>query len=65
MKQQTNTDPGFSTLFAGFAGVKACVDVGGTKVAVSVANTSGLHGRVVERLAQVCQVSDGFDVPRR
>ena len=49
LKQQTNTDPGISSaLFAGFDGIKACVDVGGTKVAVSVADTRGLHGRVVE-----------------
>jgi glucokinase len=34
--------------FSTIAGVKACVDIGGTKVAVSLADTSGLHGRVVE-----------------
>jgi glucokinase len=45
-------DPGFSILFAGFDGVKACVDVGGTKVAVSVADKSGLHGRVFEPTAK-------------
>jgi glucokinase len=37
-----------AAFFAGFTGVKACVDVGGTKVAVSVADQRGLHGRVVE-----------------
>ena len=37
-----------AALFAGFDGVKACVDVGGTKIAVSVADRRGLHGRVVE-----------------
>ena len=37
-----------ASLFASFAGVKACVDVGGTKIAVSVADRRGLHGRVVE-----------------
>ena len=53
MKQQANTDPAISPgLFAGFDGVKACVDVGGTKVAVSVADTRGLHGRVVEPTAK-------------
>jgi hypothetical protein len=34
--------------FAGLDGVKACVDVGGTKVAVSVAGAHGMGGRVVE-----------------
>ena len=34
--------------FAGIAGVRACVDIGGTKVAVSLADARGLHGRVVE-----------------
>jgi glucokinase len=37
-----------ATFFAAFDSVKACVDVGGTKVAVSVADRSGLRGRVVE-----------------
>ena len=36
----------------GLAGVRACVDVGGTKVAVSVADTRGLRGRVVEATAK-------------
>lgn len=34
--------------FAALDSVKACVDVGGTKIAVSVADRSGLRGRVVE-----------------
>ena len=38
--------------FAGIQGVKACVDVGGTKVAVSVADARGMHGRVVEPTAK-------------
>ena len=40
------------TMFADLTGLKACVDVGGTKVAVSVANASGMHGRVVEPTAK-------------
>jgi glucokinase len=34
--------------FAGRVGMSACVDVGGTKVAVSVADASGMRGRVAE-----------------
>ncbi|MFO1194732.1 MAG: hypothetical protein U1F00_21635, partial [Rhodoferax sp.] len=46
---QTADRPGAdASFFAAFDGVKACVDVGGTKVAVSVADRHGLHGRVVE-----------------
>ena len=52
MKHQANTDFGISTLFAGFDGVKACVDIGGTKVAVSVADTAGMRGRVAEPTAK-------------
>ena len=37
-----------STVFARIEGLKACVDVGGTKVAVSIASAAGIHGRVVE-----------------
>ena len=37
-----------ATAFAGRAGVSACVDVGGTKIAVSVADAHGLRGRVAE-----------------
>lgn len=37
-----------AAFFASFDSVKACVDVGGTKVAVSVADRHGLRGRVVE-----------------
>jgi len=40
------------SLFAGISGLRACVDVGGTKVAVSVADARGLHGRVVEPTAK-------------
>ena len=44
------SDIGFANpaMFAVLAGVKACVDVGGTKVAVSVADSRGMRGRVVE-----------------
>lgn len=38
--------------FDGMAGARACVDVGGTKVAVSVADASGMRGRVVEPTAK-------------
>ena len=38
--------------FAGINGVAACVDIGGTKVAVSIADARGLHGRVVEPTAK-------------
>ena len=39
-------------MFAGLVGLKACVDVGGTKVAVSVADVHGIHGRVMEPTAK-------------
>ena len=48
MNQQSNTDAADPGLFAGLHGLKACVDIGGTKVAVSVADARGLHARVVE-----------------
>ena len=38
--------------FAGLQGIAACVDIGGTKVAVSVADARGLHGRVAEPTAK-------------
>ncbi len=41
-----------SALFASLVGVKACVDVGGTKVAVSVADAGGIRGRVAEPTAK-------------
>ena len=37
-----------SAAFGGMTGFKACVDVGGTKVAVSMAGASGMRGRIVE-----------------
>ena len=37
-----------ATAFVGRVGVSACVDIGGTKVAVSVADSNGLRGRVTE-----------------
>ena len=40
------------SVFDGMAGARACVDVGGTKVAVSVADARGLRGRVVEPTAK-------------
>ena len=38
--------------FSSITGLKACVDIGGTKVAVSVADATGLHGRVSEPTAK-------------
>ena len=35
-------------VFASITGLKGCVDIGGTKVAVSVADRTGMHGRVSE-----------------
>ena len=51
MNQQAEIDLVDSVAFAGLtgiSGVRACVDVGGTKVAVSVADAGGMRGRVVE-----------------
>ena len=52
MNQQADIDLMGSAAFAGITGVKACVDVGGTKVAVSVADAQGIRGRVVEPTAK-------------
>ncbi len=38
--------------FAALRGPRACVDVGGTKVAVSIADARGIHGRVQEPTAK-------------
>jgi glucokinase len=38
--------------FSSITGLKACVDIGGTKVAVSLADSSGLQGRVSEPTAK-------------
>ncbi len=38
--------------FANITGLKACVDIGGTKVAVSVADRNGIRGRVTEPTAK-------------
>ena len=45
MKQETNDGV---DAFAGLDGLKACVDIGGTKVAVSMADRNGIRGRVTE-----------------
>ena len=37
-----------SNVFTGITGLKACVDLGGTKVAVTLANSAGLHAKRVE-----------------
>ena len=42
------SDPFFSSI----TGLKACVDIGGTKVAVSLADSTGLHGRISEPTAK-------------
>ncbi len=38
--------------FSKLVGLKACVDLGGTKVAVSLANSSGMHGKRTEPTAK-------------
>jgi glucokinase len=38
--------------FSGLTGLKACVDLGGTKVAVSLANSNGMHGKCTEPTAK-------------
>ena len=48
MNQATAIEFADTQAFAGLAGLSACVDVGGTKVAVSVADSNGLRGRVAE-----------------
>ena len=52
MNKQADIDLVGPAAFAGITGVKACVDVGGTKVAVSVADARGIRGRVVEPTAK-------------
>ena len=52
MSQQTPTHDAPPAVFAGLIGVSACVDVGGTKVAVSVADTHGIRGRIAEPTAK-------------
>jgi glucokinase len=39
-------------VFAAIQGLNACVDIGGTKVAVSVADARGFHGRITEPTAK-------------
>ena len=48
MNQESAIQFADAKAFAGLVGVSACVDVGGTKVAVSVADSNGLSGRVTE-----------------
>lgn len=47
MSQEPSTAGSPRAAFSRISGVKACVDIGGTKVAVSLADAGGLHGRVV------------------
>lgn len=52
MNPASTSDPlDHRAVFDGITGVRACVDVGGTKVAVSVADAGGLRGRVSEPTA--------------
>jgi glucokinase len=41
-----------SSVFTAITGLKACVDLGGTKVAVALANSAGLHVKRVEPTAK-------------
>lgn len=41
-----------SSVFTALTGLKACVDLGGTKVAVTLANSAGLHAKRVEPTAK-------------
>ncbi len=50
--QQPDSHLADTDLFSRLEGIKACVDIGGTKVAVSVADARGLHARVVEPTAK-------------
>jgi glucokinase len=44
--------PTHPNVFAGVKGLNACVDIGGTKVAVSLADARGFHGRITEPTAK-------------
>ncbi|MBP6493058.1 MAG: ROK family protein [Rhodoferax sp.] len=48
---KNDEDKGFDA-FSGLVGLRACVDIGGTKVAVSVADAQGIRGRVTEPTAK-------------
>jgi glucokinase len=41
-----------ASVFTALTGLKACVDLGGTKVAVTLANSAGLHAKRVEPTAK-------------
>jgi glucokinase len=41
-----------ASVFSALTGLKACVDLGGTKVAVTLANNTGLHAKRVEPTAK-------------
>ena len=53
-KEANSSLPGLSgpDVFSEIVGLKACVDIGGTKVAVSVADATGIRGRVTEPTAK-------------
>ena len=52
LKNEAETGLADRAIFAGIVGVKACVDVGGTKVAVSIADARGIRCRVAEPTAK-------------
>ena len=52
VEPQPNQQHNVATLFDGLEGFRVCVDVGGTKVAVSLADRHGMRGRVAEPTAK-------------
>ncbi len=52
MNSQLQSDKPLATVFDGLSGARLCVDIGGTKVAVSVADRQGIRGRVAEATAK-------------
>ena len=52
LKNQNQPGHPVATVFDGMAGARICVDIGGTKVAVSVADRQGIRGRVSEPTAK-------------
>ena len=52
MDSQAKSQRADAAVFDGLQGVRVCVDIGGTKVAVSVADRQGMRGRVAEPTAK-------------
>jgi glucokinase len=52
LKHDVDTGLSGPDVFSGIVGLKACVDIGGTKVAVSGADADGIRGRVTEPTAK-------------